>query len=110
MRRWLHIFSIVLIVVTAQAFAAARATEDPSGRMVLCVGTTIMVVLTDADGQPMQAPHLCPDATMLAPTQAASAALNAPETLSFAGVLPVPPMQARDFTLAYNPRGPPGVS
>ncbi|MEM8576718.1 MAG: hypothetical protein AAGF60_02600 [Pseudomonadota bacterium] len=65
MRKLLHILSALLIAVTAQSYAQARAAEDPSGRMVLCIGAAVVVVLTDADGQPVEVPHTCPEATLL---------------------------------------------
>ncbi|MEL7099391.1 MAG: hypothetical protein AAGM84_11230 [Pseudomonadota bacterium] len=66
MRMLLHILSALLIVVTSQAYASARMAEEPAGQMVICVGNTIIVTLIDADGNPMDVPHVCPEATLLA--------------------------------------------
>lgn len=82
MRKLLHILSALLIAVTAQAFAAARTADAPAGQMVLCVGKTVLVVMTDADGNPVEVPHICPEATLLAASAPAQALPQQPRTLS----------------------------
>lgn len=52
---------MALIAVTAQSAAIARAMPDPSGQMVICTGTGPVMVDTDQDGNPISAPHICPD-------------------------------------------------
>lgn len=81
MRTLMHILSALLIVVTSQAFASARAADGPAGHMVICVGNVVMVVLTDADGQPMDVPHVCPEATLLAAAAPAAMSEARPERL-----------------------------
>jgi len=75
MRALISILAALLIAVTSQAYALAKAAPDPAGRMVLCIGAAVMVVLTDSDGQPVEVPHTCPEATLIA---AAGPALPAP--------------------------------
>jgi len=82
MRALLHILSALLIVVTSQAYASARTAEAPSGHMVLCVGSAIIVTLVDADGAPMDVPHICPEATMLAAQAPAASLPAAPQRLA----------------------------
>ena len=54
----------VVLVLTGQSMAAARVAADATGKMVLCVGTQSVVVYMDEQGQPVQAPHFCPDCTL----------------------------------------------
>ena len=54
----------VVLVLTGQSMAAARGAADATGKMVLCVGTQSVVVYMDEQGQPVQAPHFCPDCTL----------------------------------------------
>ena len=56
--------AILTLVVTAQAFALARGAAPVAGQMVLCIGTGSVTVNIDADGQPVGAPHICPDAAL----------------------------------------------
>lgn len=55
---------VVLLILTAQSIAVARAAPGPAGQMVLCGGSGVVVVPVDADGEPMEAPHPCPDCAM----------------------------------------------
>ncbi|MFX4298946.1 MULTISPECIES: hypothetical protein [Roseobacteraceae] len=56
--------AMLTLVVTAQAFAQARGSADAVGQMVLCIGTGSVTVNVDANGQPVDAPHICPDAAL----------------------------------------------
>ena len=49
------------LVVSGHAAASAKGASPATGHMVLCIGTGLVVVFTDEDGQPTAAPHLCPD-------------------------------------------------
>lgn len=51
----------LLVVLTGQGVAASRGMDRAVGQMVLCTGTGPVVVYMDAEGQPTQAPHFCPD-------------------------------------------------
>ena len=46
--------------------AAARGASDPAGQMILCTGAGTVVVYMDETGAPTQAPHFCPECTLLA--------------------------------------------
>ncbi|MBO9444417.1 hypothetical protein J7416_01150 [Ruegeria sp. R14_0] len=59
--RCLPIVVSLLVVLTGQSIAASRGMDRAVGHMVLCTGSGPVVVYVDADGQPTQAPHLCPD-------------------------------------------------
>jgi hypothetical protein len=55
----------IALVFTSQSMAAARVATDPTGQMILCTGTGTVVVYMDETGAPTQAPHFCPDCTLL---------------------------------------------
>lgn len=57
-------FMALALLMTAQAMAQARGASAAAGQMVICTGTGPMVVHVDADGQPTDAPHLCPEAAL----------------------------------------------
>jgi hypothetical protein len=54
----------LLVLLTGQGVAASRGMETAVGQMILCTGDGPVVVYTDADGQPTQPPHFCPDYAM----------------------------------------------
>ncbi len=67
----------LLVILTGQSFAASRGMDVAVGHMVLCTGNGPVVVYVDAEGQPTQAPHFCPDyaLTVLGAVSLAEAAL-----------------------------------
>ena len=54
----------VLLSLTGYNAAVARAAAPAVDQVVICVGTSAVVVHVDADGQPTHAPHLCPECTL----------------------------------------------
>ncbi|WP_170426632.1 hypothetical protein [Ruegeria arenilitoris] len=61
LNRCLPIVVSLLVVLTGQSIAASRGMDRAVGQMVLCTGSGPVVVYMDAEGQPTQAPHYCPD-------------------------------------------------
>ena len=61
LRSYLAALLALVMVLTSQTMAVARGMELPSGEMVLCIGDGSVTVYVDADGQPVDAPHYCPD-------------------------------------------------
>lgn len=61
MRIYLAILLSLCLGLTSQTMALARGMETPAGEMVLCVGTQTVTVYYDDQGQPVSAPHYCPD-------------------------------------------------
>ncbi|MEM8653413.1 MAG: hypothetical protein AAGF36_01610 [Pseudomonadota bacterium] len=53
-----------MLVVTSHSAAMARGSSHAVDQMVICSGTTVTVVYVDAEGQPIDAPHLCPDCAL----------------------------------------------
>ena len=58
------ILMAVVMAVTSVSVAHARGQAGPTGTMVICRGLTVMTVLVDAQGQPTENPHICPDAAL----------------------------------------------
>lgn len=64
MRRFRPYLALALVALLSFAgigMALARTAPDPSGQIVLCIGTGPVKVFTDADGNPVGPPHFCPD-------------------------------------------------
>lgn len=66
----------LLVVLTSQQFAIARGQPHAAGQIELCVGTEVIVVSVDENGNPTGPAHICPDVAMafMAPV-----ALEAPQ-------------------------------
>lgn len=61
MTRFIAALMIAVIALTAQSAAHARAMSDAGGQMIICTGAGPVMVYMDEDGQPTEAPHICPD-------------------------------------------------
>jgi hypothetical protein len=61
MRPYLGFFLALLLALTGQSMVVARGMPDAAGNIVLCTGSGPMVVSVDENGQPVGAPHICPD-------------------------------------------------
>ncbi|WP_299164643.1 hypothetical protein [uncultured Tateyamaria sp.] len=64
MRACLSILLSLMLLVTSHSMAVARGADRAVDRIVICTGTTVSAIYVDADGQPTQAPHLCPDCAL----------------------------------------------
>ena len=51
----------LLLALTGQTMAVARGATDAHGQMIICTGHGPVAVWVDGDGQPTDAPHVCPD-------------------------------------------------
>ena len=63
-RRGLSLTLILVLIVTSGAMAAARGQSGGTGSMIICAGQGPVVVTVDADGQPVDAAHICPDCAL----------------------------------------------
>jgi len=61
MHRYLTLFLILAISLTAHSAGATLGMRDATGQMVICSGSGPVVIYVDSDGQPARAPHDCPD-------------------------------------------------
>lgn len=73
-RQALTLLLVLLLVTTSQSMAVARGSAAAVGQMVICTGSGPVAVFLDAEGRPTNAPHLCPDSTLVAPGVAAGQA------------------------------------
>lgn len=64
-RPLLSLSVVVMLVLTGQAMAFARAQAPATGQMVICGGHGSYVVYTDAEGRPTSPPQLCSDCLTL---------------------------------------------
>ena len=67
MKRFSHILCFLLagvIALTAQSAALARTMPDANGQMVICTGKGPMLVHFDANGDPIDAPQICPECVL----------------------------------------------
>lgn len=51
----------LMLVVTGQAMASQRGAAAATGQMVICIGLETVTVYVDDEGNPVSAPHMCPD-------------------------------------------------
>ncbi|MCG7518801.1 hypothetical protein [Ruegeria sp. Ofav3-42] len=83
LNRFLPFVLSLLVILTGQGVSASRGMDRAVGQMVLCTGSGPVVVYMDAEGQPTQPPHFCPDyaLTLLGAVTVADPALPiAPES------------------------------
>ncbi|MTJ04803.1 MAG: hypothetical protein FH759_08955 [Sediminimonas qiaohouensis] len=116
MRRMIHplqaIALALLLVLTGQSMALMRTAPDPAGQMVLCTGTGPITVLTDENGQPVGAPHICPDCAMslFAAVPAAPEMPPRPAMRSEAAVVRAPVSTRQAAYVVPSARDPPALS
>lgn len=68
MTRYIRSFAGVclaaLLALTSLSAALARGQADPVGSLVICRGLTVVTIMVDAEGNPVETPHVCPDAAL----------------------------------------------
>lgn len=64
LRSLTHLLLILSVLVTAQIIGMARGQARVADQMVICSGGAVLTVQVDADGNPVGAPHFCPDCAM----------------------------------------------
>ncbi|MEO9778098.1 MAG: hypothetical protein ABJH07_04580 [Sedimentitalea sp.] len=110
-KRYIGIALVLLVALTGQAMAIARGAPGPAGLVELCTGGGPVMVYVDEDGEPVGAPHLCPEYALSLILQVAepeTQPYRADEPRRLATVraelqnteLPQPPMLARAPPLA----------
>ncbi|QDC09061.1 hypothetical protein FHY55_07315 [Oceanicola sp. D3] len=60
-RRVISGLMLAVLLLAGQALSVARGHGAAVGQMVICTGFGTQVVHVDAEGNPVSAPHLCPD-------------------------------------------------
>lgn len=101
----------VILAVTSLSAAFARGQAGPAGTMVICRGLTVSTVLVDADGQPMQVQHMCPDAALALFVQTGMALPPVVRPLAWRSVTWDAPGPVSGFrvSITAQARGPPVV-
>ena len=112
MRLLAALFLSVVLAMTSVTLAVARAQPAGVAEMVICSDGAAVTVLIDAQGNPVEVPHHCPDCL--------TALATAHATLPAARITPVlwarvaPPSGAKAVAIhpvrAAPPRGPPVLS
>ncbi|MEL7117562.1 MAG: hypothetical protein AAGP08_18590 [Pseudomonadota bacterium] len=65
MRSVIAFFLSAVMLITSGAMAVARGNMlDAEGQIVLCTSHGTSLLLIDADGNPLGAPHICPDCNL----------------------------------------------
>ena len=105
-------FALILSLVltaTAQNMALARGQTMVAGQMVICTGTGVATVQIDADGNPVEPTHICPDCALtLLIFAGAAPAEPQPSGIYRAVVFGVEASQGRDAqTVGAKARAPP---
>jgi hypothetical protein len=54
----------LVLAVTSVGFGHARGAAPAAGAMVICRGQTVIRIVIDASGQPVETRHICPDAVL----------------------------------------------
>lgn len=60
----LAVMLALVVTLTGHVSASVKGSRDATGQMVICSGSGPVIIYTDEDGQPAQAPHYCPDCVM----------------------------------------------
>ena len=112
LRTYAGIVLALMLAFTSRSMAAACGMLNAAGEIILCTSEGIVSVAVDENGQPVEAPHICPDCAMslfafVADTSALPLRpLGSVETLSPVGAAHRASMQEVPATA----RGPPMVS
>ena len=57
---------VALIGITSQTMAVSRGHAAATGQIVLCTGAGLQTIQIDAEGNPTQGGHYCPDCVLVA--------------------------------------------
>ncbi|MBY6112868.1 hypothetical protein KUW09_06995 [Mameliella alba] len=108
-RGFIGIFLAVVLAVTGLSAAHARGQTGPAGSIVICKGLTVATILVDAEGQPVEQPHICPDAALALFVETGETDLPAAIAVTWRAVdwPQARPVQARAAVTHTWARGPP---
>jgi hypothetical protein len=97
------------MIVTALSVGHARGQARVAGEVVLCVGTQVVTVTVDENGQPVTSTHTCPDGVLkLAAPLASPAVVTRPLVLLPVGfVLPESSSAVSVAVIEWKARAPP---
>ncbi|MGI1660802.1 hypothetical protein ACRDNQ_01065 [Palleronia sp. KMU-117] len=100
------------MVVTALSVGHARGQARVAGEVVLCIGTQVVTVTVDADGQPVTSVQTCPDGILkLAAPLAPPVVVARPADIVCAGVdRPETTLAASVAVIDWKARAPPRLA
>ena len=109
MIRAVHSLLIVTLLLTGLALGAARGQARIAGAVVICAGNAVTVMTVDENGNPVEAPHFCPDMalSLLAAVAVPNAAPLRVATASEAMFQPPPALGASRDAPTARARAPP---
>lgn len=55
---------VLVVALTSVELGAARGQAKAAGEIILCTGDGPVAVVVDADGKPLNSPHVCPDCVL----------------------------------------------
>lgn len=112
MTRLVTLWLVLSLGLTGPAMAVGQVAPGPSGAMVICAGGKMALVLTDEDGLPMEASHLCPDCIPAAMLQDGRPPESAPkaERRALFGVIAETPAPASERLLLPPARASPALA
>jgi len=98
-----------VLVLTGQSMVVARGAAAATGQIEICIGADIVKVYVDRDGQPTQAPHICPDCILTFANASPELTVLPPQTVGTVLYhLPRPSVDAvRVATASFWSRAPP---
>lgn len=91
----------MVVALTSVTTAQARHMDAAVDRMVICTGLQTSVIYIDAQGNPTQSPHACPDCMVAAPDMLAVASFE----LRTAPVVATSPDAPRTIAAPDRPNG-----
>ena len=80
----------LVLALTSQNMAVAKGANAAVDHVVICSGAGVSVIFVDANGDPTEAPHLCPDCLISVPLAAPSGLPGLPGVVRTAPALPLP--------------------
>ncbi|WP_421905033.1 hypothetical protein [Mameliella sp.] len=111
LRTSIGILLAMVLAFTGLSAAYARGQADPAGSIVICRGLTVVTILVDAEGQPVEPPHICPDAATVLFVETGAIALSFAPGLTWRAVDWQQPEEIlpRQAKAQVRVRGPPPI-
>jgi hypothetical protein len=108
-RRYLSVLLILVLTLTGHSMAIARGMPATVGYMEICNGAEIVMLATDAQGNPTGPAHICPEFSLSLLDAVAVPTLEgflAPESRAET-VLPQPETSDIELRVSAHARAPP---
>lgn len=111
LRIWGGVLLALMLSFTSLGMAVARGATTPTGEAVLCTGSGPIAILIDDEGNPVGAPHICPDCALSLFADIGAVPLDlGMATRGEAIGISAPMWSARAQMIKAVARGPPGFA